>query len=1231
MEDIAYKLSPRSFKSVVEGIERSADFHAEKIAARYGGETINYHELNRRANIVAWRLIDAGARQGDLVALCVAPGIAMPIGVLAIIKAGCAYAPISTRDPPARRAFMVANAGAAILLTDQRPAARASEGLLTLQIDGLVEGKDYNPGISRDGDDIAYILHTSGSTGAPKAVMVPHSALTHYLRWHIDELRRDTGQLDLPLSSSICFAAGVTQLFTPLLLGRTLHIFDHDMVRQPERLFGWYVDHPDFGLYCVPTLWGELVRFAEAARLDGRNLISPRAVLLSGEAPREQLVARSFALWPGLRLWNLYGPTEATANATAGEILPGKPITLGRPIADTTILLTDASMAETLKGEIGEICIAGPAVARGYRNLPEQTAERFFVRRDAQGREQRVFRTGDYARSDSSGALVFVGRRDLLVKVRGHRIECGEIEAALLAHPTVAQAAVLCIGEVDPELAAYVVLKDAALGGDRIRAHLLQRLPDYMVPACVIPLDRFPLLANGKIDRNALPKPGRLRPQLSYACAPAADARETALVGVWERALDITGVGVNDDFFDLGGNSLTVTRARALIREELGWTVSFSDFFAHPTPRGIAALAPQTIVAGLSPVPGAEAPGRCHANQESLWLLEQTFPGQTAYTMQFVVRLDGILDPAVLLAALDDVLRRHVILRSVIRFEGTAPRLRVADFAAVLPMVDVGDEDEWRLRVSEARDLPFDLANGPLIRFALHRFGATSHRLVVTVHHLVFDGRSIGVFFDELIAAHEARVAGVHSPESSGRGYAEWVAGCGGDGEADNRGRAFWRAELGDCPQLLDLPTEHPRAAVHSFSGGVVDARIDADLAHRLHQLGRSQRATLFMTMLAAFDLLLYRHSGQLDFAVGVPVANREDPNAARVIGYLANTLAMRCRIVPEGDFRALLAETRRSIVAALEHQSLPFAQVARWLPLERQTSHTPLFQTMFALHETIPARQLASGLIAEAREEINPAAKFDLVLEGHVEADGIALRLIYNSSLFTAAGMERLLGHYLHILEETTSDPTRALDAYPLVPVETIREVTYDWNDTRVSHGEQRGLHRLFERQAAATPDLPAISGGGSRLTYTSLDRRANQVARYLAANGATEGATIGIQMEPGINMVVAMLAILKLGAAYVPLDPAYPAERLNYMIDDSGVAIVLGAAPRSDTPPQGPALLSLEADSARIEALADDGGVAIDVAPETLAYVIYTSGSSGKPKGVMVPHAGLAITCCG
>ncbi|MDQ3070965.1 MAG: amino acid adenylation domain-containing protein, partial [Acidobacteriota bacterium] len=1084
----------------------------------------------------------------------------------------------------------------------------------------------------------AYILYTSGSSGVPKGVMVPHESLGYYLQWHREHLRPALGDLDLPLSASICFAAGVTQFYTPLLLGRTLHIFRADTVRQPERLVEWYGGHPDFGLYCVPTLWSELVGFAEREREGGREVAGPRGVILSGEAASPQLVERSVRLWPSLRLWNLYGPTEATANATAGELHAGRPVTIGRAIAGTRVYLADDLMREAAPGEPGELCICGEGVATGYRNLPELTAARFVRNPFDADDPHRMFRTGDLARVDERGDLVFIGRKDFQVKIRGYRVECGEIEAALVHHAAVRQAVVLCREAEDGEkrLVAYVTFQFARYAAvDELRAFLAERLPDYMIPASFVMLDAFPKLANGKVDRARLPDPGRNRPALAYAFVPPGTLRERQLVRVWEESLGLEGVGVHDDFFDLGGDSLRAAAAILRIGDALDVDVPYRVFFEHPTPADLAGTLGSTEGerrAPLEPLPARAAyPGS--DMQRSLWLLTQTFPELTAYNMQFSLALHGALDIPALEKSIAAVVARHEVLRSALRLQdGRLMQAAVQSGEIALPLSDLTllsedarAEEMNLLRATDSGRL-FALEAAPLLRLRLVRCSDTLHELLVTVHHAVFDGRSINVFCSDLARQYRRIRAGHAADAGDGalqyRDWVPWQAAMAAREEP--AARAFWQEHLRGSALSLTLPVDYPRQTVRRFRGARRALRIDDTLKTGVHRLARRLHATPFMVLLAVFKVLVYRYSGQDDVIVGSPVANRRHAGLEDLVGFFASPLALRTRVSAGQPFEDVVAAVRETCLSSFAHQHFSFEQMIELLRPERSLAQSPIFQVMFAFHERLFSGAVSDGLTAVVEEHGNAGAKYDLVLDVHDQGSGWDVRLTYDRDLYADATIERFLERYASLVSDVVERPSMSIGAYRLTSDADLARID-GWNATTSDNARHEGMCRLFEMQAVRTPSATALVCGEERLSYEALDRRASRLARHLIARGVQPGTLVGIHVEPSVDLVIALLATLKAGAVYVPLDPYYPADRVSQIIDDAGLGVIVahaGAAARLAAP--SAAIVALDTERARIDSLSDEPLPAPRIDPAALMYVMYTSGSTGKPKGVMVPHEG-------
>ncbi|MEV4777631.1 amino acid adenylation domain-containing protein [Burkholderia sp. LMU1-1-1.1] len=1226
---------------VVASFERQAERHGHLIAVKSERHALSYAELNRRADQLCATLLARRLPAGARVAVCFEPGPLTAIAVLGVLKAGMAYVPLSPADPAARLAYIVQDASVALALTQADLQPKLAPLVRDIMVLGPVQPlpvihTEAAPRAATDPDSLAYLLYTSGSTGKPKGVMVTRRNLAYYLDWHCHHLRPELGGVDVPLTSSMGFAAHVTQFYAPLLLGRTQQVLGRDVLRQPPLLLDWFRAHPDFGLYCVPSVWNEVLKCVEALPPAERPP-GPACVLLSGEAVHDMLLDRSARVWPALRIWNLYGPTEATANASYAELRAGAPACIGRPIAGTEIFLLDEDLREVGPGEPGEICICGDGVALGYVNLPELTRGRFVANPLPHLTGRPLFRTGDLGRYNTRGELLFIGRRDFQVKIRGVRIECGEIEAALTAHPAIRMAVVACREEgLDKALVAYLVFHPGAeVPVDQIRAALAAWLPEAMLPSAWVVLEALPTLANGKIDRGGLPAPGRARPRLTYACVPPRTAMQRKLLRVWEQVLGLDGLGIDDHFFELGGDSLQVAAVISRVRAELGIALDYRRFFDHPTPAALAerlsapAAAPDhaPTVATL-----AAEPGLCSPGQAGLWLLAQTYPGLSAYNMRFSLRLNGDLDEDAVDASLAAVVEAHDALRTVFSQAGGRPLASVKSALAVAARrVDLryavpataGRECE-RLADDDGRQ-PFDLEQGPLFRFTCFGLPGNEHRLQVTVHHAVFDGRSIGLFCREFIDHYRSRTGGPARANASVMAYADWVRWRAGQDSAASL--AFWRRHLDGCQPVLEMPTDFQRPPVRGFRGAVSRLAVPAGLHDSLAAFNQRHGTTSFMTLFAVFNLLLHRYSGQTDVLLACPAANREPLAAAGTIGLFANTMVMRTRMNAGDTFRELLAQVRASSLACLEHQSFPFEKLVELLQPARSASRAPLVQAMFVFQEKLYGGAVNERLRCAVHEDGNDEAKYELTLEVQDREQGLELRLSYNTDLYAQGSAERLLRQFVLLLEQALDDPGRALGAFELSGA-TDRALMTHWNATADGTPPDTVL-RLFERQAAATPDAPALASWERGLTYGELDRSANQLAHHLIAAdvGLAPGAGrwVGVHLEPTADLIVTLLAILKTGAAYVPLDPGFPRERLADIIADAGLALIV--TQRSHLPRLPACEVPLVVvDDERAQVARRPAGPPVAAAdPHSLMYVMYTSGSTGRPKGVKVPHAGV------
>ncbi|HEU4559040.1 MAG TPA: amino acid adenylation domain-containing protein, partial [Longimicrobium sp.] len=918
---------------------------------------------------------------------------------------------------------------------------------------------------------------------------------------------------------------------------------------------------------------------------------------------------------------------------------------IGAPVAGTRAYVLDPQGRLAGVGVPGELCLGGERVARGYLGRPGLTAERFVPAPFLVEGGARLYRTGDRARWRADGALEYLGRLDGQVKVRGFRIEPGEVEAALRQDAGVAECAVVAREDVpgDRRLVAYVVGEARA---EALRARLRQSLPEYMVPAAFVVLERLPLTPNGKLDRKALPAPDLASAEETYV-APRTPMEEV-LAGIWAEVLRLERVGARDNFFELGGHSLLATRVVSRIRAVFGVEMPLRAVFEGPTVAGLAVRVEEMRRAGLPvlpPVVPAERTGALPLSfaQERLWFLDRLEPGSTAYNIPVAWRLGGALDEAALERALGEIVRRHESLRTTFAEVDGSPVQAVAPFGAfALPVEDLSGlsetdrEAEVRRRAGEEAGRAFDLSAGPLFHAALLRVGEEDHVLLLSMHHIVSDGWSLGVLFRELSTLYTAYRDGGESPLAElavqYADYAVWqreqLAG-----EVLDRQLSYWTEQLAGAPELLELPTDHPRPPVQTYRGATVPVEVSLELLERLQALGRSEGATLYMTLLGAFQVLLGKYAGSDDVVVGSPIAGRTRREVEELIGFFVNTLVLRTDFSGDPGFREVLRRVREVTLGAYEHQELPFEKMVAELQPERSLSRSPLFQVMFTLENAEGGGDDdLSGLKVGGAGAAMEIAKFDLSLTLVATPQGLRGGLNYNTDLFERGTIERMLGHLARVLEQVAADADVRLSRLELLGEAERALVLEEWNRTAAEVPADLCIHQLFETQADRTPGAVAVVFEGAELTYAELDARASRLANYLRRRGVGPEVRVGICLERSLELVVSVLAVLKAGGAYVPLDPGYPAERLAYMLADAGASVLLTQdGLRSALPPRpGAQVVSVDGEWAEIateSAERPESGAG----SRSLAYVIYTSGSTGRPKGVAVEHGAAAAHLAG
>jgi amino acid adenylation domain-containing protein len=1228
------------------------------LAVEDSRERWTYAELDAATNRIARALADAGVGLGDVVAITGHRSAALVRALVGTMKSGAAFLVLDPAYPAARLGEYVRIArpaahlhlSAAGNLPDEVLALLADTIRTTVVLHPRGQGKAEEVDASAEPlsveigpDTLAYLSFTSGTTGVPKAVMGRHSALTHFTPWLAAEF-------GLAASDRFSLLSGLAHdplhrdVFTPLQLGASVVAPEPDGIGTPGYLAQWMGQAGVTVAHLTPAM-GQLL--ADTSD-DGERIDPLRRAFFVGDVLRRADVQRLLALAPNLRVINYYGSTETQRAVSYHVVDPSNEqkeiIPLGRGIPGVQLLVRNAAGALAGVGEVGEIWLRSPHLAAGYLGDEALSASRFVVSSWTGEPRDRLYRTGDLGRYRPDGEVEPMGRADQQVKVRGFRVELGEVESALAAHAAVKEAAVITRETKggDRRLVAYWVPANAAARAEsaELRTHLKARLPEYMVPAAYVRLERLPLTANGKLDRRALPEPGSV----------AADSRPTVprtpteeiLAQIWAEVLRTQSIGVDDDFFALGGHSLLATRLLARVQNALGVVLPLRALFEGPTVAALAQRVEEIRRAGVPALPPVAPVARdgllpLSFSQERLWFLDRLEGGSAFYNLPAALRLTGALDAAALERSLGEIIRRHEVLRTVFReIDGDAVQVIVPFAGFTLPIDDLSTLDpaareaEVGRRAREDAARPFDLAQGPLFRAALLRLTDEQHVLLLCIHHIVFDGWSSGVLLRELGELYAAYREGSESPlvepPVQYADYAVWQREQ-LRGEVLDRQIGYWKERLAGAPALLELPTDRPRPPVQSHRGARERFDLPATLLDRLQALGRSEGATLYMVMLGAFQLLLSKYSGSEDVVVGSPIAGRTRREVEELIGFFVNTLVLRTDLSADPTFRELLGRVREGTLGAYEHQEVPFERLVAELQPERSLSHSPVFQVMFALQNADRSGSGLAGLRVEGVGAEVETTKVDLSLTAVPHDGGIYGVMEYSTALFDGSTVRRMLGHLERVLEQVAADADVRLSQLDLLSAEERGLVLEAWNRTAAEYPADRCIHELFEAQAAQTPDAVAIEFEGEPLSYGALNAQANQLAHHLRAIGVGPDVRVGICAEPGLEMLVGVLGILKAGGAYVPLDPGYPADRLAYMLADSAPAAVLVQTHLRDRiDSAGVPVLELDA-AAWASLPATDLGRG-GLTPEHLAYVIYTSGSTGRPKGVRVPHASVGAT---
>jgi len=1234
---------------VADLIERQIAATPEATAILYEEEALSYAELGRRAGQLARHLRRLGAGPGVRVGVALERRPSLIVALLAVLASGAAYVPIDPRYPLERRRLMLDDAQASLLLTcDGDDAGLLAEPVVGLRVVDLshaaaaIEAEDGPLPSAAGPADAAYLLFTSGSTGRPKAVVIEHRNLLALLAWAQGAYPRDDLRCTLA-STSVCFDISIFEIFLPLSVGGTIVLAEDALAlpRLPAR------DQVTL-INTVPSAMAELVRNGELPR-------SVRVVNLAGEKLSGELVRRVYQRSSIHSLYNLYGPTETTVYATGCLVAAdnaGEP-TIGRPITGSCVYILDRERQPVPPGVAGELYIGGAGVGQGYFQRPELSAERFLANPFAPGR---LYRTGDLVRFRADGEIAYLGRVDHQIKLRGFRIECGEIEAALERLPAVDRAVVVTRGTASEQrlVAYWCPAKDEDAEPEELRTALLNVLPRFMVPGSFVRLAALPLNSNGKIDRQRLPDPMESDPGRPRSRA-AETPTEIGLATLWRELLGLAQIGADDDFFALGGHSLIAAQLVARLPALWGVELPLRAVFEHSTladlARHIDALAPRSRMGSGLPELTAQPHGGelpLSLSQRRLWFLSQLPGADVAYTMPVVVELSGHLAIDALSLAINGLIARHESLRTSFRLGETGP-LQVIHPAEPIEMGSLDlrgpDGDPSRQEVVQQVEAllhePFDLSQAPLLRAHVLRIGENRHLLVLLIHHIVADGWSLGVIERELSALYAAALRGEPDPlpplPIQYADFSRWQAER-AQGEKAIEDLAFWKRTLANLTPL-ELPTDRPRPSVETFRGEHHIFTIDRPLTDTLRELARTEATTLYGVLLAAFNLLLGCYADAEDIAVASGNANRDHPHLEGLIGFFVDTWIVRVDLRGEPSVRELLRRVQAAYLAATEHQDLPFERIVEELRPERTLSRNPLTQVGLTL-QNYQSDGLAFPDVQVRREHFRfTTAKLDLLLMISEGDQGLEVVLEYNTDLFEQPTVARMATHLVQILRELARDPERPITAIDPITAEERHNLLEHFSGSVVPFSAARCIHHLFEDWAERIPDALALvdhcdPSGRTEITYGELERRANRLAQQLLRLGVEREQRIGLFLNRSARQIVAMLAVLKAGGAFVTLDPDHPDARLQMMVEDARLALVIT---ESTVRPLAEGVevlwLQLDAPEDRQPGLApaqppelnaeDRPNLAID--SRNLAYLVYTSGSTGTPNGVLVEHRSL------
>ncbi|MFD7522058.1 amino acid adenylation domain-containing protein [Paenibacillus chitinolyticus] len=1227
-------------KTIHEWFAESARRWPDFTAVRSAEGSLTYGELNDRAERMAAVLRGKGVAVETIVPIAAQRSLSMMIAIMAVLKAGGAYLPIDPEHPPERIRGILEDSGARLLLAGAKwihtlPAFKGEtldlDALAAAAVSELPKGEEEVDLAPQAGPEhLAYVIYTSGSTGKPKGVMVEHRAAINRLNWM--QTAYPLNERDVILQKTpITFDVSVWELFWWSIAGASLYLLEPGGEKEPSVMLRTIEEQAVTVMHFVPSMLGVFLPYAaDSGR--GSELCSLRYVFASGEALKPAHVVGFYSLIERgggqARLVNLYGPTEATVDVSYYDCpdAGAGTIPIGKPIHNIRLHIVDERMRPQPIGVSGELCIAGAGLARGYRNRPDLTEQSFVPNPFAAG--EKLYRTGDLARWLPDGNIEYLGRFDHQVKLRGLRIECGEIEHALLLQAEVRDAVVTAVTDHtgEPTLCAYLVTADGGAPEEAsLRSALKELLPEYMIPSYFVAMEAFPLSPSGKADRSRLPQP-RFAEPTAFGEAPATPT-EQGLAELWREVLGLDSdepdepakIGREAHFFQLGGHSLRAAQLAGLIEQRYGAVFAMKDVFDAPLLREMADRIDHATPKRATVIAQAESQPFYPLSlaQNRLFVLQQLYPDSTAYNLPLALNLTGKLDQNRLRGAIQGLIDRHEPLRTSFDWADGKPVQRVHERVSfelvVHALMDAADLNTFARLVVR----PFDLRKAPLIRAFLATDGESRHTLLLDIHHIVADGVSMNVMardFEELYRGGSLQPLPIHYKDAA-VWQQEWMAS-----EARERQEQYWALRLAGTLPVLQLPIDYPRPPEQSFEGAKLMLPIPAELAEGIEAAAEQWGVTPFHIWLAAYHTLLHLMTGQDDLIVGTPIAGRFHPATESLVGMFVNTLPIRSRPSGELPFKAFTEQLKETVLSALDNGLLPFEHMVTMLDVPRDLSRNPLFDTMFVMQHMEAGQAAADALQFEAQVPDNRVSKLDLTFEiADQGAKGAALTIEYATALFKEDSIHRMAEWYFRIVALALAEPERPLGGIGLLDAAAADKQSQAFNRTATPYASGDTVEVYLERQAAETPSAIAVVAEYGALTYAELNRRSNRLAQALRKHGVKHEERVAVVMDRSLEMMIAIFGVLKAGGAYVPVAPGLPTERIRYMLDNSGAKLVL----TRDKAPEGletflPCMdvheaLAQERDDLPVEKLHDS---------HSLVYVLYTSGSTGQPKGVMIEH---------